>query len=96
MSKTSTPTSRIIEDLRNNMQPLSDKCHRDIIEDEKVVETRVCNWALEKTCKVYAFPESKWRIGNCVMATHVETEAEKKQTAKKRVGQQKQRKTGKH
>jgi len=92
MSKSSRITSNIIEDLRSNMQPLSDKCQRDIIEDEKVVETKVCEYVNGKVCKVYAFPESKWRIGNCVMATHVESEAEKKQGVKKRVGQQKQKK----
>jgi len=92
MSKTSTPSSRIIEDLRDNMQPLSDKCHRDIIEDEKVVGQKICAWAVGASCKVYAYPEAKWRLGNCVMATHVETEHEKAQSAKKRVGQQKQKK----
>lgn len=92
MSKHSTPSSRIIEDLRNNMQPLSDKCHRDIIEDEKVADTKVCALVNGETCKVYAYPEAKWRLGDCVMATHIETEAEKIQSAKKRVGQQKQKK----
>ena len=92
MAITSRITSKIIEDLRANTQPLSDKCHRDIIENEKVVETKICAYADGKKCKVYAFPNAKWRLGNCVMATHVITEAEKKQTAKKRVGQQKQKK----
>ena len=96
MSKTSRVTSRMIEDLRAKRQPLSDKCNVEIVEDEKVVHHNTCAWVNGKTCKVYAFPEAKWRLGNCVMATHVIPEAEQKQAAKKRVGQQKQRKTGKH
>lgn len=91
MSKTSRVTSRVIEDLRAKMQPISDKCHRDIIENEDVVGVKICENVAGVKCKVYAYPESKWRLGNCVMATHVETEAEKSKT-KKRVGQQKQKK----
>ena len=92
MAKSSTQSNKMIEELRKNMQPLSEKCSRDIIEDEKVVDQRTCAWANGETCKVYAFPDAKWRNGNCVMATHVETEAEKRQQAKVRVGQQKQKK----
>jgi len=92
MSKSSRVTSKVIDNLRANMQPLSDKCHRDIIEDEKVVETKVCDNVDGEKCKVYAFPDAKWRLGNCVKATHIETEAEQAQSAKKRVGQQKQKK----
>lgn len=44
-----------------------------------------------KTCTAFAFPEAKWRMGNCSMATHIKVEAAK--TGEKvRVGQQKQKK----
>jgi len=92
MSKHSTPRSNLIEDLRAKRQPICDKCHRDIIENEKVIETKMCDLVDGKKCNVYAFPDAKWRLGNCPMATHIETAAEKKQAAKKRVGQQKQKK----
>jgi len=38
-------------------------------------------------CRIFGFPESKWRIGNCLMATHIVKEVIKE---KQRVGQQKQ------
>jgi hypothetical protein len=41
----------------------------------------------EDKCKVFAFPESKWRFGSCPMATHIVKEVIKE---KQRVGQQKQ------
>ena len=42
----------------------------------------------ERHCSVYLFPCSKWRAGDCPVATHLESE---KAEGKKRVGQQKQR-----
>lgn len=43
-------------------------------------------------CKVYIFPEVKWRGGNCPMATHLKKkELNIKEQNKIRVGQQKQR-----
>jgi hypothetical protein len=40
-------------------------------------------------CSAYAFPETRWRLGKCPLATHLEIESKKKE--KVRVGQQKQR-----
>jgi hypothetical protein len=42
-------------------------------------------------CAAFAYPEAKWRLGPCSMATHVKLEAAKG-TEKTRVGQQKQKK----
>ena len=42
-----------------------------------------------KHCTVYLYPESKWRSGNCPMATHLSNGKEEK---KSKVGQKKQRK----
>ncbi len=44
-----------------------------------------------KTCSAFAFPDTKWRLGPCSMATHVKTETAKS-GEKTRVGQQKQKK----
>jgi len=41
-------------------------------------------------CSSYLYPESKWRLGNCPLATHIVFE--EKKTGKFRVGQQKQKK----
>ena len=54
--------------------------------------TNPCEY-LEKDsdyCTAYAFPKTRWKLGNCPLATHIETEKSKK--GKIRVGQQKQRK----
>ena len=41
-------------------------------------------------CSVYIFPETKWRAGNCPVATHIEAEElTAQQKAKIRIGQQK-------
>jgi len=44
-----------------------------------------------KTCSAFAFPDTKWRLGPCSMATHVKVETAKT-GEKARVGQQKQKK----
>jgi len=41
-------------------------------------------------CAAFAFPETKWRLGDCSMATHIKVET--KGGDKVRVGQQKQKK----
>jgi len=42
-------------------------------------------------CSAFAFPEAKWRLGQCSMATHIKVETAKG-AEKVRVGQQKQKK----
>ena len=41
-------------------------------------------------CSAFAFPDAKWRLGPCSMATHIK--ADTKSSEKVRVGQQKQKK----
>jgi hypothetical protein len=45
-----------------------------------------------RLCSAFAFPETKWRLGPCSMATHVKIEVANKGGEKQRVGQQKQKK----
>jgi hypothetical protein len=45
----------------------------------------------KKYCSAFPDPASRWRIGNCNMATHIKVESTK-DTSKVRVGQQKQKK----
>jgi len=66
-------------------QPVIDKC----LEGE---EGRSCERIENGYCKVYIFPEAKWRVGNCPMATHLKRELSNKEQMKIRVGQQKQKK----
>lgn len=60
-------------------QPVIDKCEG-------------CEKIENGYCQVYIFPEAKWRVGDCPMATHLKKkELSKKEQMKIRVGQQKQR-----
>jgi hypothetical protein len=42
-------------------------------------------------CSAFAFPDAKWRLGPCSMATHIKSDTAKG-AEKVRVGQQKQKK----
>jgi len=44
-----------------------------------------------RICSAFAFPDTKWRLGTCSLATHVKAETAKA-GEKQRVGQQKQKK----
>ena len=48
-----------------------------------------CSLHDQEYCNTYLWPESRWRLGNCSMATHL-VSREVKDQDKKRVGQQKQ------
>jgi hypothetical protein len=45
----------------------------------------------KRYCAAFPDPTVRWRLGNCNMATHIKTET-KGDSAKVRVGQQKQKK----
>jgi|TergutMp193P3_1026864.scaffolds.fasta_scaffold22672_2 hypothetical protein len=53
-----------------------------------------CDRILKETddqrCSAFAFPDAKWRLGPCSMATHIKAETAKG-AEKVRVGQQKQK-----
>lgn len=57
-----------------------------------VKECAGCENVEGEVCRIWASPAAKWRLGACASATHVKVEA-KTETAKVRVGQQKQKKT---
>ncbi len=67
--------------LKADRRPIVEKCDGC---------DRVAKEGEGKTCTAFAFPETKWRLGNCSMATHIKVEAAKGE--KVRVGQQKQKK----
>jgi len=52
---------------------------------------RILSAGESQTCSAFAFPDSKWRLGSCSMATHIKAEGGKA-GEKVRVGQQKQKK----
>jgi len=60
------------------------------IEKEKISDRcDGCDKVAGVYCSVYLFPNSKWRAGNCPVATHLERNKEEKN--RQRVGQQKYR-----
>jgi len=66
-------------------QPVIDKC----LGEE---EGESCGRIENGYCKVYIFPEIKWKLGNCPMATHLKKkELGRGEQAKVRIGQQKQK-----
>ena len=68
------------------------ECHPVIDKCMQGEDGQSCKRIENGYCKVYIFPEAKWRVGNCPMATHLEkSELSKKDQIKVRVGQQKQK-----
>jgi len=51
-----------------------------------------CDRIMKETerCSAFAFPDAKWRLGPCSMATHIKADTAKG-AEKVRVGQQKQK-----
>lgn len=73
----------------------NDPTRRGVVEKCGGCENKV-NFTLPKSpiiiqlgCNAYLYPEAKWRVGDCPMATHLEKE-ETKKPGKIRWGQQKQ------
>lgn len=76
-------TNRTIDVLRRNRQPLARKCTMDGVR---------CSRAIDDVCNPYAFPEAKWRNGDCPMAdAGLKADQPKAKAGKVRVGQQKQK-----
>lgn len=91
MSRTIKQTDRIVEELREGRLPIVEQCKRTDDEGNVIACKRIINFKNRERCAAYAYPETKWRLGNCFLASHVQTEAEVKK-GKVRVGQQKQKK----
>ncbi|MDR3039015.1 MAG: PxxKW family cysteine-rich protein [Candidatus Adiutrix sp.] len=64
--------------------------HRPVVEKCSGCD-RILKEAGGGRCSAFAFPEAKWRLGPCSMATHIKSETAKA-AEKVRVGQQKQKK----
>lgn len=74
-------TGTAMNKLNADRRPIVEKCEGC---------DRVASEGAVKTCSSFAFPDTKWRMGNCSMATHIKVESAKGE--KVRVGQQKQKK----
>jgi hypothetical protein len=74
-------TGTAMNNLKTDRRPIVEKCEGC---------DRAASEGEAKFCGAFAFPESKWRTGNCSMATHIKVESAKGD--KVRVGQQKQKK----
>jgi hypothetical protein len=53
---------------------------------------RIIVIAEQKYCKTFPDPSSKWRLGNCNLASHIRADSKNGAENKVRVGQQKQKK----
>ena len=93
LAKSSVRTSKVIELLKEKRTILAAQCAKKTMEDDKEVVT-TCSRADGVHCGVYAYPEAKWRNGDCPMADgFLRSEiVEETQKGKVRVGQQKQKK----
>lgn len=74
-----------IEELRNDREPLARQCFRG---------DQPCSRAEGGYCSSYAYPELKWRLGDCAMADTILCAAQSVNT-KKQTGQRKFRRNRK-
>lgn len=72
-----------MDTVSQDRRPIVEKC----IGCDRILKAEGDN----QLCKAFPYPEAKWRLGPCSMATHVKVEAAKA-AEKTRVGQQKQKK----
>jgi len=80
--------SKMMDQLRAEQEPINERCKKVI--DEKL---HICSRSDGELCKVYAFPNAKWRVTDCPMADQeLRTLTPEQEAAKVRVGQQKQKK----
>jgi len=83
-------TDEVAKKLREERQPLSDKC-RSVLKGKPYTCSK--GDIVNNVCKAYVFPEAKWRIGSCPLCDEVlriTTEAAEEKRV--RAGQQKQKK----
>lgn len=66
-------------------RPIIEKC----IGCQKIIK-EIIEGEEKECCKMYLYPDVKWKFSDCPAATHIEKKKEEAQ--KKRVGQQKQKK----
>ena len=87
---------KVIAELKSQRTPIDHvHCQKyEKYEEGKTNELQVCSRADGEYCSVYAFPSTKWRLGDCPMADEFlrEQTAEEVTQQKVRVGQQKQKK----
>ena len=63
-----------------------------LIGGKVITECIGCENQIAGLCNIYISPSAKWRLGNCVMATHTITRTKETDKFKRRVGQQKGKK----
>ena len=81
----------VVEELRLNRQFLSLKCKKVI--NEEACEIHTCSMADGEYCSCYAYPDAKWRSGDCPKADDVLREqVEIKQQVKQYLTQKKHKK----
>ncbi len=61
---------KILEELRNDKQPIVPECAGCSRVEE---DSGTC-----PTCSTFAYPATKWRLGNCYMQDHIVEEKKKR------------------
>ena len=85
-----TTYEKTVAELKQIQSPVIDKCSRT---DEKDGAVTWCSKVTEQSapnCSACAFPNLKWRLGDCNVADHDLKTPETKEQKKKKVGHQKQ------
>lgn len=90
MSKYSRTSDWQVEKLKMIKEPIAPRCSK-AIEDGV---THICSRVHGESCSAYAFPKTKWRLGDCPLADNLLRTPINIKTLdlKKRIGQQKQKK----
>lgn len=72
----------MIEELRADRKPVVDQCKvfNFTVKNSKGVPvdqvSGPCTRIDGELCAAYAYPDTRWRLGNCPLATHIIGEAE--------------------
>jgi hypothetical protein len=90
LAKSAIHTNLEIERLKRKKEKVIPNCY----ENTKTETAHICSRVMkDKTCSAYAYPQAKWRAGDCPLADlELQTPIIKEDTKKTRVGQQKQKK----
>ena len=70
------------DELKKKREPIVEQCKGEKKSCDHIDSSNLCT--------SYISPKTRWRLGTCPLATHVEIES--KDTGKTRMGQQKQKK----
>ena len=80
------------EEYLNERTPIVEQC-KGLLDDKPVNCEHIIEDEGVEYCTSYLFPDKKHRLCSCNFATHIKSIEDQKNKVKKRVGQQKQKKS---